>query len=589
MPASPPPSEPSVSVTLVPEDNIAAAGLSVGAISSETTDSLARTHILYQRGQTLAQAVYMSGRFAPPPLCSGMASCGRCRLRLIDGATTPDPASAELLFFTPEELSLGWRLGCRHQPVPGMRVELPGDVIRFSEHAAESVPSPSESVFFPASAGGEASFLAVDLGTTSLQWQHLALFPQGFRIIGQGKSVNPQMGAGSDVVSRLAFAGTPKGRERLATLTRNALHDLAARGEAAMHAHGLPGGVTALCLAANPAMTAITLGLDTESLARAPYSLPYAGGRWEELPGLPRLWTPPQLSPFVGGDIAAGYAALALDPDRPAPAYPFLLADLGTNGEFLLALAPDKALAASVALGPALEGIGLRHGTEARPGAITDFALSPRGLEAFVLPDTPATGMASIQAASLSSSFSSLPGITGTGYLTLLHLLLASGAMDRQGHFTPGNCGVLKRFFTPVKAAASESEGDWLPLPFGLRLTASDVEEVLKVKAAFSLGLRRLLDTAGLASRDLAGVHIAGALGSHVNKQALEELGFFPHGMESRLEASGNTSLAGASLLLRKSDVRPALARWAATVTTIDLASDPLFAWNFAEHMRFVW
>ena len=423
------------------------------------------------------------------------------------------------------------------------------------------------------------TFLAVDLGTTSLQWQHLASSPQGFRVIWQGKAVNPQMGAGSDVVSRLSVAGTAKGRERLSSLTREALQGLVERSEAVMRAEGLPGGVSALCLAANTAMTAITLGLDTGSLARAPYSLPYAGGQWEELPGLPRLWTPPQLSPFVGGDISAGYAALALDPERPAPPYPFLLADLGTNGEFILALAPDKALAASVALGPALEGIGLSHGTEARPGAIVGFSLSPRGLEASFLPDGHPAGSASPP----------LPGITGTGYMSLITLLLSSGAMDREGHFTPGNCGALKRFFTPEKALAAEDVGDWLPLPFALRLTARDVEEVLKVKAAFSLGLHRLLDRAGLASRDLARVYVAGALGSHVNKHALEELGFFPHGMESRIEAAGNSSLAGASLLLRNPEVRPSLLQWAATVTTIDLASDPVFTQTFAEHMRFVW
>ena len=163
--------------------------------------------------------------------------------------------------------------------------------------------------------------------------------------------------------------------------------------------------------------------------------------------------------------------------------------------------------------------------------------------------------------------------------------------MDSQGHFTPDNCGPLNRFLTPQKAGPTDmpGDGDWLPLPLGLRLTARDVEEILKVKAAFSLGLRRLLDKAGLAFRDLARIRIAGALGSHVNKQALEHLGFFPPGAENRLEAVGNTSLAGAALLLRNPDIRPALVQWAATVATLDLAADPDFTQNFTAHMRFVW
>ena len=625
---------PPIVVTLAPEKNIAGADASGPAGAGKTQADPGRAdddtgspefRVACRPGQTLAQAIYLSGHVASPALCSGLGACGRCRVRVI-GGPRPEPVAAESRLLRPEEIALGWRLACKHPPVPGMRVELPDEARRFSElltgrtgdasgsrestqwdtpliPGSAEAPALSHASPFHASDGqwpgmrrpaeAEAAFLAVDLGTTSLEWRLLSPRDQGFRVLWQGKAVNPQMGAGSDVVSRLSFAAAPEGRARLSALTREALRSLVEQSLAVMRAYGLSGGDLTLCLAANTAMTAITLGLDTTSLASAPYSLPYAGGQWETPPGLPRIWTPPQLSPFVGGDISAGYAALALDPEAPPPAYPFLLADLGTNGEFLLALTPDKALAASVALGPALEGIGLSHGTEARPGAVSDFSLGPRGLEAFRLPNPDPDDAAPEEFAALrrSAPAPSRPGITGTGYLALLHILLTSGAMDRQGRFTPDNCGPLKRFLTPVKADAAEEprNGDWLPLPFDLRLTARDVEEMLKVKAAFSLGLRRLLDQAGLASRDLARVCVAGALGGHVNKRALENLGFFPPGMESRLDAVGNTSLSGAALLLRNPDVRPALVRWAATVRTLDLASDPIFRQNFTDQMRFIW
>lgn len=576
MPAALPPHP--LGALLVPAENAAGTHIADPAAPPRTGERALEPRIACRPGQTLAQALYLSGHFAPPALCSGLATCGRCRVRVTDGR--PDPVPADLRAFTPGEVAEGWRLACRHQPAPGMRVVLPDEARPFAAPLADSAP---ESAGDPLE--GENAFLAVDLGTTSLEWLLFTPLVRGMRNLWQGKTVNPQMGAGSDLISRLSAAAGQG--QRLGALTREALRILVEKSAAVMRAHGLS-GAPALCLAANPAMTAITLDADTAGLARAPYSLPCAGGQWENPPGLPRIWIPPQLSPFVGGDIAAGYAALALDPDRPAPSYPFLLADLGTNGEFLLALAPDKALAASVALGPALEGIGLKHGTEARPGAITDFSLGPQGLEALRLsaagPDSPVAGAPSALP-------SSSAGITGTGYLALLRLLLASGAMNSQGHFTPDNCGPLKRFLTPKKAGPTDVPGDggWLPLPLGLRLTARDVEEILKVKAAFSLGLRRLLDKAGLAFRDLVRIRIAGALGSHVNKQALERLGFFPPGAENRLEAVGNTSLAGAALLLRNPDVRPALIRWAETVETLDLAADPGFTQNFAAHMRFVW
>ena len=63
-------------------------------------------------------------------------------------------------------------------------------------------------------------------------------------------------------------------------------------------------------------------------------------------PDLPPARIPPLLAPFVGADISAGMAAIAFGPDPPR--YPYLLADLGTNGEFALALSPEEYLLASV-------------------------------------------------------------------------------------------------------------------------------------------------------------------------------------------------------------------------------------------------
>lgn len=598
--------------------------------------------VFYTPGQTLAQAVYLSGLVRPPALCSGLSLCGRCRMRLFPSpaaplVSLPEPLAAETRVFDARELADGWRLACRHTPWPGLMAELPADSIPtgFSvgddngTNAAQRQMRASEGRAGPATDKDAATAaqapcadrpfqrrhpvrrrnsgplldLAVDLGTTSVQWQFqdaadaapAAAVP--VRMHGGGAAVNPQMGAGSDVLSRLAVAAGPAGpagpggRERLQALTLNFLRDLV---------HKAPGETRALCLAANPAMTAITLGRDVSGLATAPYRLDYAGGCREILPGLPRLWIPPQISPFVGGDISAGYAALALGPalgppglgQRPLPPYPFLLADMGTNGEFLLALSPQRALAASVALGPALEGIGLSCGSEARPLAATGFTLTPAGLTALILPEPSSSSSSSSSAASHSPTVIPAPpglrpaGITGTGAISLLHLLLQSRAMDADGRFTPERSGPLRRFLTPFPDADGRYR---LPLPGGLGFTAADVEETLKVKAAFSLGLHRLLEAAGLGAHQLRAIFLAGALGLHVHKPALETLGFFPPGLAARLDAVGNSSLAGASLLLQSATTRTALVEWAARVETLDLGADPAFVRDYTSHMRFVW
>ena len=236
----------------------------------------------------------------------------------------------------------------------------------------------------------------------------------------------------------------------------------------------------------------------------------------------------------------------------------------------MLALSPQEAITASVALGPALEGIGLRHGIEAGPGAVSGFSLSRSGLETLTLPGTDHTEPAAT-------------GITGTGYLALLNLLLKARAMDRDGRFTPEGSPLLRRAFAP------SIEGTTLSLPHGLSLSAADVEEILKVKAAFSLGLRRLLNHAGMPSTQIRRVYLAGSLGRHVDKEALENLGFFPPGLRSRLLAVGNAALAGAALLLGSDAARRFLIRWSTGVRGLDLAGDPEFTAHFPEHMRFTW
>ena len=335
---------------------------------------------------TLAKAIYLSGVVTPPPLCSGIGHCGQCQVRFL--SPPPLPLPEDSAFFSQEALQAGWRLACHHPCAAGIQVELP-PTAKLTEQALRQISHPNYQEATdtphpgatarrarpPVNAATETTStlpvgcgLALDLGTTSL---HCRLTDPAGVTLWETSRINPQMGAGSDVISRLATAQDPQGAAQLHRVTLSALQELAAT--ASRH-----GTISTGCLAANPAMTALALGLETAPLASAPYSLPHPGSTWEHLEGLPALWIPPQISPFVGGDISAGYAALLAQPTPPA--FPFLLADLGTNGELLLALSPTQAVVTSVALGPALEGIGLACGTLAEQGAVTGFTLTPQGL-----------------------------------------------------------------------------------------------------------------------------------------------------------------------------------------------------------------
>ena len=596
------------------------------ALASDRTLAQGLT-IAASAGQSLSQAIWLSGLVRPLPLCGGLGRCGRCRVRFVRHA--PPVLPAEEAVFSPLQLAEGWRLACRRQ-VPDtasvgdaalLELELPPESL-VPLTANQQQGGPVEP-FLPGAkilAGPNACWpeqplaampalvLAVDLGTTSLCWR--ALSAQGAPLA-EGRVLNPQAGAGADVVSRLALASTPEGRELLAHLVRHELQrivDFLAQC-------GL-GRVERMCLAANTAMTDIFLNRDVLGLCAAPYRLTHSGDETVTVPGLPPIYIPPLPAPFVGGDVSAGLAAL-LEADIPRP---FVLADLGTNGELALVTEAGDLWLTSVPLGPALEGIGPECGQLAGPGVVTGFMLTPMGLAAKFY-ETPADAAAPAHAPShtplhtLGGTTCPCPacqqaestvgqgrpheqadtarGISATGYLSLLSLLLRAGVLRDDGQFVANPAMPLAKKLAaglelpePGGKNCGKS-GARLRLPHGLWLAAADVEELLKVKAAFALALTTLLQAADLPATKLATLCLAGTLGEYVTLDDLETVGFVPSVLSHRIRAVGNTSLDGAALLALNGDKAAALSRMCRHAVVISLVDQPNFHNEYLRHMRF--
>lgn len=538
--------------------------LQVSAIDGKSRD------IIAQPGDTLAQAVYLSGFFAPRPLCSGLGNCGLCRMRFISAAPAALPEDERIL--GAEAVALGWRLGCKHKPAPGDHVLIPEDATLASSKASGG---------FGAGRVSKSLLLAVDLGTTSLAWSALeeAVDNKGtLSVVSEGQELNPQIGAGSDVLSRLSAAMASAGEKRLQNVTLAALRRIVA---------DLPAPVSRICLAANTAMTALTRGASVLGLAAAPYALEFHGNCEESLPDLPPIYFPPQTSAFIGADISAGLAFILAQ----KPKFPFLFADLGTNGEFVLALSATRSLAVSVPLGPALEGIGLSCGALAGVGGeervITGFELTPQGLRPLV-----ASGAAgAAESSGQGENSSTYNGISGTGYLSLVHILRKLNLVREDGRFNaPGTAGpelspLAGRLAKQLQAGATQLE---FVLPGGLSLTGTDLEELLKVKAAFSVAIYCLLSAAKIAPAKVQNCYLAGALGKYAQVDDLFGLGFLPDALKpDRVSAVGNAALAGAKLLLGNAQSRETAAQWASGVETLNLTADKTFMRLYLNHMRF--
>jgi uncharacterized 2Fe-2S/4Fe-4S cluster protein (DUF4445 family) len=471
-------------------------------------------------GQTWLEVLFEAGWSQGQAVCAGTGFCGACRVQFVEGGPAPRPEDLRRL--GEDAVARGWRLACRHAPTPGAVVQVVG-----GERSWEVVPTP------------QAVRLAVDVGTTAIKWAYAA--PD----VGPFACPNPQLPVGADVLSRVRYAlSHPEGPARL----RSSVVD--------MVRHWVQAGVGELVVAGNVVMLALLLGRSTASLAAAPYRMPRFGGWLCLEQDLPPAYIPPPLGPFVGSDVTAGLIA-CVAANLPLP---FILVDLGTNGEIAW-YDGQRLVVTSVPMGPAVEGVGLRWGRPAGPGIITALEVGPAGVRAL--------GQGPWQ------------GISGTGYVSLLAALRRLGVISARGHFVADPPSPLGRRL--ARCVVETSEGRFFPVAGPVGMLERDVEEVLKVKAALGVALESVLR---LVSQKVACVAVAGAWGSHVSVEDLMTLGFFPASWGPRLRIVGNTSLQGALLLGQDPKWRQEAEDLPSRVQVVETVRDPDFASRYMAAMH---
>ena len=478
----------------------------------------------------------------PRPLCLGLGRCGMCQVRFLSDPPPALPEEKEIL--GDDACANNIRLACRHTVTSLSKdifLELPGEA--FEEKRLTSHPL---SCTHPIG-------LALDIGTTSVCWAFLDLREKN--VLSEGSFLNPLMAQGSDVISRLSAALNTETRSHMAKSMRKAILGL-------LDSIKCPTKRILLC--ANTVMTDIFLDYPIENLAFAPCVLSHCGHERLSLPHFPPIFLPPLIAPFIGSDIACGlHFCLERNPPRP-----WLLADLGTNTEFCLQREDGELFFTSVPMGPAMEGIGMRCGMLAGEHAVTRFFLSPLGL-LLSSPD---------------AKQSSFRGISATGYISLLGLLLRVHVLNEQGSFQKPSMPLAQKITSRLFQKDSRP---CLALSETLFLDSLDIEEMLKVKAAFSSAITLLLEKAGLSRDSLRTLFLGGALGSAVDISDLETLGFLPQGFREKIAILGNCALEGAKSLLLSPRKEEALAKLCQKSHSLSLTDEPRFQETFLRAMRF--
>ncbi|MEM2695026.1 MAG: ASKHA domain-containing protein [Archaeoglobaceae archaeon] len=371
------------------------------------------------------------------------------------------------------------------------------------------------------------------------------------KILNIASDYNGQIIYGEEVLSRVEFARTRKdGIEILQKAVIDSINKLI---DNLLQGYSSSNRIYDIVVAGNTLMTHFFLGKDVEYLfeseiiKRESYkakanNLGLKANKNAEVCSLPSV------SKFIGGDVVGGVlAAKIVDSGRIS-----LFVDLGTNGEIILG-SEGWIMSASVASGPAFEGYEIKHGSRAVTGAI-DHVWSENGeIKYSVIGNTKPRS------------------ICGSGLIDLLAELFKKGIVDFQGNLkeNPRVVSTTEKEFVIVEAEKSATEKP-------ITLTQTDIDTLIKSKAAVCAGIAVLLKKAGVSIEDIEDFYIAGAFGYYLNVENAITIGLFPE-IKAKIRQIGNGSLVGAYLALNSNRKRELAETIAKIFSYFDLSTDADF------------
>ena len=391
--------------------------------------------------------------------------------------------------------------------------------------------------------------LAIDIGTTTVVVQVVDLVSG--HVLSTRTSYNMQLRRGADVISRIDYARTP---ERLAEMRELVLKTI---NTLLVEIGPKPDEIRAAFISGNTTMIHLLLGLQPKYIREAPYvptvnPTPALTAAEVGLAIHPEAVVEfaPGVGSYVGGDITAGLLASEIPSNHDGV---FLFMDIGTNGEIVIGNA-EWMISCACSAGPAFEGAGIKCGMRATLGAIEQVSINGALSYKVIGDGKPA-------------------GICGSGLISLLGELFKAGAVDQSGHFSDGS-----HSFQVERGALTDSGED-------LIITDSDIENLIRTKAAIYAACTLILDKVGLKWTEISRVYIAGGFGRYLQIADAIMIGMLPDLPHERFTYIGNSALTGAYIALLSRQHRHKLTEIASKMTYVDLSSDPRYMDGYVKAM----
>jgi uncharacterized 2Fe-2S/4Fe-4S cluster protein (DUF4445 family) len=417
--------------------------------------------------------------------------------------------------------------------------------------------------------------LAIDIGTTTCVG-YLTDLNTG-KVVNTESLMNPQVPYGEDVMSRISYAMSKKtGLKTMQKAIIEGLNSIIDRATEDSGKEGKKGGreIEDITIVCNTAMHHIFLGLNPEYIGRSPFIPAVQNSLNIKARDIGLKINPAayvHILPIEAGFVGADNVGVLIAEEPYNQEEVVLIIDIGTNGELLLGNR-EKICSTSCATGPAFEGAQIKFGMRAAPGAIEEVKINPLTREPLYKVIGKADWHSHLEKVDAK-------GICGSGIIEVVAEMFKADIIDKSGRFN-------MNLDTPRVRKGSDNKPEYVlawseetSIGTDITITQSDVRAIQLAKGALYAGAKLLMKQLGITQLDR--VILAGAFGSHINREASLTLGMFPDCPINKVYAVGNAAGDGARMaLLNKGKRREAnqRARW---VEFIEIATDPAFEKEF--------
>jgi uncharacterized 2Fe-2S/4Fe-4S cluster protein (DUF4445 family) len=423
--------------------------------------------------------------------------------------------------------------------------------------------------------------LAVDVGTTTCVG-YLCDLSTG-KVINTESMMNPQVPYGEDVMSRITYAmSNPEGLKTMQEAIITGLNEIIEKVVSEIKKDGPNPGfaIDDLTIVFNTAMHHIFLGLNPVYIGRSPFIPAVQRSLDIKARDLGLRINPGSfihVLPIEAGFVGADNVGVLIAQEQYFQDDIVLIIDIGTNGELLLGNR-NRVCSTSCATGPAFEGAQIKFGMRAAPGAIEKVKIDPVTKDAQYKVIGKADWHTHIEGKI------NAKGICGSAIIDVVAEMFKAGIIDKSGKFVI-DCGTNRvRKDADGRPEYVLAWADETSINQDITVTQGDVRALQLAKGALYTGTKLMMQKMGVTKLDR--VELAGAFGSHIDREASLALGLFPDVPIDKVVVVGNAAGDGARMALLNKGKRIEAEERARWVEFVEIATEPAFEKEFMMAMH---